>query len=290
MGLNAASLSLLSLTILLVFSKVVTANNITLAFQKYSKFSTMSSLFIKTKLIVPISKYQTITVLAVSNDAISSITNRSEVELRNILMTHIVLDYYDELKLQGIREKSIMLTTLYQTTGLGEEMNGFLNLSKSEGRVYFGSEVKNSPLNAEYVSTVYHNPFNLSIIQITMPIVAPGLSLAIFPPPPPPVPVAPSPTPMDASVVPGPSPMNAATAPGPAADDNSSDSAVPKTPPATATATDTPEADSPAPAPSADNEKIEAADKAKPSCSASKAGSSFDVILLLAFLASFAGF
>ncbi|CAE6166223.1 unnamed protein product [Arabidopsis arenosa] len=290
MGLNAASLSLLSLTILLVFSKVVTANNITLAFAKYSKFSTMSNLFIKTKLIVPISKYQTITVLAVSNDAISSITNRSEVELRNILMTHIVLDYYDELKLQGIREKSIMLTTLYQTTGLGEEMNGFLNLSKSEGRVYFGSEVKNSPLNAEYVSTVYHNPFNLSIIQISMPIVAPGLSLAIFPPPPPPVPVAPSPTPMDASVVPGPSPMNAATAPGPAADDNSSDSAVPKTPPATATATDTPEADSPAPAPSADNEKIEAADKAKPSSSASKAGSSFDVILLLAFLASFAGF
>ncbi|KAG7545494.1 FAS1 domain [Arabidopsis suecica] len=289
MGLNA-SLYLLSLTILLVFSKVVTANNITLAFQKYSKFSTMSNLFIKTKLIVPISKYQTITVLAVSNDAISSITNRSEVELRNILMTHIVLDYYDELKLQGIREKSIMLTTLYQTTGLGEEMNGFLNLSKSEGRVYFGSEVKNSPLNAEYVSTVYHNPFNLSIIQISMPIVAPGLSLAIFPPPPPPVPLAPSPTPMDASVVPAPSPMNAATAPGPAADDNSSDSAVPKTPPATATATDTPEADSPAPAPSADNEKIEAADKAKPSSSASKAGSSFDVILLLAFLASFAGF
>ncbi|EFH43563.1 hypothetical protein ARALYDRAFT_491605, partial [Arabidopsis lyrata subsp. lyrata] len=278
MGLNA-SLYLLSLTILLVFSKVVTANNITLAFQKYSKFSIMSNLFIKTKLIVPISKYQTITVLAVSNDAISSITNRSEVELRNILMTHVILDYYDELKLQGMREKSIMLTTLYQTTGLGEQMNGFLNVSKSEGRVYFGSEVKNSPLNAEYVSTVYHNPFNLSIIQITMPIVAPGLSLAIFPPPPPPVPVSPSPTPMDASVVP---------APGPAADDNSSDSAVPKTPPATATATDTPEADSPAPAPSADNEKIEAADKAKPSSSASKAGSSFDVILLLAFLASFA--
>ena len=172
-----------------------------------------------------------------------------------------------------------MLTTLYQTTGLGEQMNGFLNVSKSKGRVYFGSEVKNSPLNAEYVSTVYHNPYNLSIIQITMPIVAPGLSLAIFPPPPPYVHVAPYPTPMDASVVP---------APGPAADDNSPDSAVPKTPPAPAT--DTPEADSPAPAPSADNEKIEAADKAKPSSSASKAGWSFDVILLLAFLASFAGF
>lgn len=285
MGLNA-SLSLLSFTTLLVFSKVVTSNNITLAFEKYSNFSTMSNLFIKSKLIVPISKYQTITVLAVSNDAISSITNRSDVELKNILMTHVILDYYDELKLQGMREKSIMLTTLYQTTGLGEEMNGFLNVTKLKGRVYFGSEVKNSPLNAEYVSTVYHNPYNLSIIQISMPIVAPGLSLAIFPPPPPPVPLAPSPSPMDASMVPAPSPMNAATAPGPADDDNSSHTVVPKTTPTT----DTPEADSPAPTPSADNEKIEAADKAGSSSSAYKAGSRVDVIILLAFLASFAGF
>lgn len=287
MGLYA-SLSLLSLTVLLFLSTVVTADNITQAFEKYSNFSTMSNLFIKTKLTVPISKYQTITVLAVSNDAISSITNRSDVELKNILMTHVILDYYDELKLQGLREKSIMLTTLYQTTGLGEEMNGFLNVTKSKGRVYFGSAVKNSPLNAEYVSTVYHNPYNLSIIHISMPIVAPGLSLAIFPPPPPPVPLAPSPSPMDASMAPAPapSPMNAATAPGPADEDNSSDSAVPKTTPAT----DTPETDSPAPAPSADNEKIEAADKAGPASSACKAGSSFDVILLLAFFASFAGF
>ncbi|EOA19145.1 hypothetical protein CARUB_v10007817mg [Capsella rubella] len=286
MGLNA-SLSLFSLTILLVFSKVVTADNITLAFQKYSNFSTMSSLFTQTKLTVPISKYQTITVLAVSNDAISSITNRSDVELKNILMTHVILDYYDELKLQGMREKSIMLTTLYQTTGLGEEMNGFLNVTKLNGRVYFGSAVKNSPLNAEYVSTVYHNPYNLSIIQISMPIVAPGLSLAVNPPPPPPVPIVPSPSPMDASMVPAPSPMNATTtAPGPADADNSSDTVVPKTTPTA----DTPEADSPAPAPSADNEKIEAADKAGPSSSAFKSGSRFDVILLLAFFSSFAGF
>ncbi|XP_010432871.1 PREDICTED: fasciclin-like arabinogalactan protein 5 [Camelina sativa] len=286
MGLNA-SLSLFSLTILLVFSKVVTADNITLAFEKYSNFSTMSNLFTQTKLTVPISKYQTITVLAVSNDAISSITNRSDVELKNILMTHVILDYYDELKLQGMREKSIMLTTLYQTTGLGEEMNGFLNVTKLEGRVYFGSAVKNSPLNAEYVSTVYHNPYNLSIIEISMPIVAPGLSLAVLPPPPPPVPIvpSPSPSPIDASMVPAPSPMvNATTAPGPAAD--ASDTVVPKTTPTT----DTPEADSPAPAPTADNEKIEAADKAKPSSSACKAGSRFELILLLAFFASFAGF
>ncbi|KAL0891357.1 hypothetical protein Bca101_015340 [Brassica carinata] len=252
----------------------------------------MSDLFTKTKLTTLISKYQTITLLAVNNSAIVSITNKSAIELKNILMTHVILDYYDELKLKGMKEKSIMLTTLYQTTGLGEEMNGFLNCTKSKGRVYFGSGVKGSPLNAEYVTTLYHNPFNLSIIQISMPIVAPGLSLAVLPPPPPPVHLAPAPAPapMDAAMAPSPSPMRAPTppapAPGPDDEDNASDSNVPKLTPET----ETPEVDSPAPTPSADNEKIEAADKAGKTSSACKARFSVEVVLLLVFFVSFVWF
>lgn len=295
MGLNA-SFSLLSLTLLLLFSTLVTADNITHAFEKYSNFSTMSDLFTSTKLTTLISKYQTITLLAVNNSAIGSITNKSAIELKNILMTHVILDYYDELKLKGMKETSMMLTTLYQTTGLGEEMNGFLNCTKSKGRVYFGSGVKGSPLNAEYVTTLYHNPFNLSIIQISMPIVAPGLSLAVLPPPPPPVPLAPAPapspapSPMHAAMAPGPSPISGATpsapAPGPGDEDNVSDSNDPKLTPEA----ETPEVDSPAPTPSADNEKIEAADKAGKTSSACKARFSFEVVLLLVFFVSFAWF
>ncbi|CAN8229804.1 unnamed protein product [Cochlearia groenlandica] len=278
MCLNA-SLSLFSLTILLLaFSTTVKADNITHAFEKYSNFSTMSSLLIKTKLIVPFSKYHTLTVLAVSNEAITTISNKSDIELKSILMTHIILDYYDELKLNGMKEKSMMLTTLYQTTGLGQQMNGFLNCTKSKGKVYFGSGVKNSPLNAEYVTTLYHNPFNLSIIQISSPIVAPGLSFVVDPPSPPPLPLAPAPSP---------SPMNGAPAPGPAGEDNGSDTSVPKATPAI----ETPEADSPASAaaPSADDEKIEAADKTGQSSSACKVGLSIVVVLLLALFASLAG-
>ncbi|CAN7032683.1 unnamed protein product [Brassica rapa subsp. trilocularis] len=276
MGLNA-SLCLFSLTFLLVFfSTVITADNITQAFEKYSNFSTMNDLLIKTKLTIPISKYLTITLLAVSNEAITPIINRSDVELKNILMNHVILDYYDEMKFNGMKEKSIMLTTLYQTTGLGEEMNGFLNCTKSKGRVYFGSGVKGSPLVAEYVKALYHNPYNMSIVQISMPIVAPGLSLAIFPPPPPPAPPAPAPSPMNAAKAPGPRPAD---------EDNASDTDVPKDTPATETA----EVDSPAPTPSADNEKIEAADKAGTSSFACKAGLSFDVVLLLLLFGSFAG-
>ncbi|KAF3486194.1 hypothetical protein F2Q69_00057798 [Brassica cretica] len=282
MNLNVSSFSLLSLTLLLLFSPTVTADNITHAFEKYSNFSTMSDLFTKTKLTTLISKYQTITLLAVNNNNISSITKKSAIELKNILMTHVILDYYDELKLKGMKEKSIMLTTLYQTTGLGEEMNGFLNCTKSKGRVYFGSGVKGSPLNAEYVTTLYHNPFNLSIIQITMPIVAPGLSLAVLPPPPPPVPLAPAPAPSSGATPPAPAP-----APGPGNEDDASDSNVPKLTPET----ETPEVDSPAPTPSADNEKIEAADKAGKTSSACKTRFSFEVVvLLMVFFVSFAWF
>ncbi|CAH8388326.1 unnamed protein product [Eruca vesicaria subsp. sativa] len=255
---------------LIFFSTAVTADNITKAFEKYSDFSTMNDLLIKTKLTVPISKYLTITLLAVNNKAISPIVNRSDVEVKNILMNHVILDYYDEIKFKGMKEKSIMFTTLYQTTGLGEEMNGFLNCTKSKGKVYFGSGVKGSPLVAEYVKELYDNPYNLSIIQISMPIVAPGLSLELFPPPPPPAPLAPPPSPTDAANAPGPEPAD-------------EDTTIPKR------TTDSQEVDSPAPTPSADNEKIEAADKAMPSSPACKAGFRFRVVLLIALLVSMFG-
>ncbi|KAG2243830.1 hypothetical protein Bca52824_094322 [Brassica carinata] len=95
---------------------------------------------------------------------------------------------------------------------------------------------------------------------------------------------------MDAAMAPSPSPMRAPTppapAPGPDDEDNASDSNVPKLTPET----ETPEVDSPAPTPSADNEKIEAADKAGKTSSACKARFSVEVVLLLVFFVSFVWF
>ncbi|KAJ0232442.1 FAS1 domain-containing protein [Hirschfeldia incana] len=280
MGLKASS-SLLCLTILLGVSSIVSAVNITRALEKYPEFSTMIELFAKTELTPIINKRQTITVLALSDDAIGSISGRPEEELKNVLMNHIVLDYFDELKLKALKDRSTLLTTLYQSTGLGQQQNGFLNCTKTNGKIYFGSGVKGAPQTAEYITTVFRNPYNLSVIQISMPIVAPGLGSPVNVPPPPPMSSPPSPSPKKAAATP---------APGPAVEEDYADAppgAAPETAPASAPSED----GSPAPAPgNAGKKKMAAADEVEPPTSASNTGLSFGAVLVLGFLASFVGF
>ncbi|CAF2279298.1 fasciclin-like arabinogalactan protein 3 [Brassica napus] len=282
-----ASSSLLSLTILLGVSSIVSAVNITRALDKYPEFSTMTELFAKTKLTPIINKRQTITLLALSNDAIGSISGRPEDELKNILMNHVVLDFYDGLKLKAIKDKSTMLTTLYQSTGLGQQQNGFLKCSKTNGKIYFGSAVKGAPQTAEYITTVFRNPFNLSIVQISMPIVAPGLGDPVEVPPTPPMSSPPAPSPKEAADAP---------APGPAEEEGYADSppgGAPETAPASAPSEDGSPAPAPAPGPENSGKKkkkMAAADEAEPPTSASNTGLSFGAILVLSFVASFAGF
>ncbi|KFK32632.1 hypothetical protein AALP_AA6G268600 [Arabis alpina] len=279
MGLKASS-SILCLTILLGVSSIVSAVNITRVLEKYPEFSTMNELLAKTELTPIINKRQTITVLALSNDAIGSISGRPEEEIKSILMNHVVLDYFDELKLKALKDKSTMLTTLYQSTGLGQQQNGFLNCSKSNGKIYFGSAVKGTPQTAEYITTVFRNPFNLSVVQISMPIVAPGIGSPVKVPPPPPMTSPPAPSPKKAAATP---------APGPAEVEDYADAppgAAPETAPASA-----PSEDSPAPAPAnAGKKKMAAADEAEPPSSASNTSLSFGAVLFLGFVASFAGF
>ncbi|CAN8284140.1 unnamed protein product [Cochlearia groenlandica] len=278
---------LLCFTILLVVSSIVSAVNITRALEKYPEFSTMTELFAKTELTPIINKRQTITVLALSNDAIGSVSGRPEEELKNVLMNHVVLDYYDEVKFKAFKEKSTMLTTLYQSTGLGQQQNGFLNCTKSNGKIYFGSAVKGAPQTAEYITTVFRNPYNLSVVQISMPIVAPGLGAPVKVPPPPPM----------SSSPPAPSPKKAAAetpAPGPAEEEVYADTplgSAPETAPASAPSE---EVDSPAPAPgNAGKKKMEeAADEAEPPTggASSKTGLSFGGFIVLGVVASLAWF
>ncbi|CAF1701839.1 hypothetical protein F2Q70_00009026 [Brassica cretica] len=280
MDLKASS-SLLCLAILFGVSSIVSAVNITRALEKYPEFSTMIELFGKTELTPIINKRQTITVLALSNDAIGSISGRPEEELKNVLMNHVVLDYFDELKLKALKDRSTLLTTLYQSTGLGQQQNGFLNCTKTNGKIYFGSGVKGAPQTAEYITTVFRNPYNLSVIQISMPIVAPGLGSPVQVPPPPPMTPPPSPSPKKVAATP---------APGPAEEEDYADSppgAAPETAPASAPSED----GSPAPAPgNAGKKKMAAADEVEPPTSASNTALSFGAVLVLGLVASFAGF
>ncbi|XVF89499.1 hypothetical protein PTKIN_Ptkin19aG0134600 [Pterospermum kingtungense] len=266
---------------LALFTTTTSALNITKVLGQYPEYSTFNDLLNKTKLTEPINHRQTITVLALDNDSISSISNRSIDELKKILMNHIILDYFDKIKIQKLGKKSAILTTLYQTTGVAMENQGFLNTTRiAPGDVVFGSGVPGSPLVSKLLGSVVAQPFNLSVLHVSTPIVAPGFGDPVLAPPPPPGSKSPAPAPKKAE------------APSPSEEDEGdydgeSPESAPAPAPADAPAADAPEKSPPSPK-DADEDDTEAP---APAASSRVLGSSMAVVTVIGLLvASFVAF
>ncbi|CAL9115552.1 unnamed protein product, partial [Musa textilis] len=155
---------------------LATSHNITTMLAKFSDFSTFSDLLTRTQLASDINSRKTITVLAVNNDAISSASGQPTDELKKILSLHVVLDYYDGDKLHKLPNRSAILTTLFQSSGVASGRRGFLNATDMDnGQVSLGSAVPGSSLDANFVKVLATQPYNISVLQISSVIVPPGL-------------------------------------------------------------------------------------------------------------------
>ncbi|KAF2301658.1 hypothetical protein GH714_028524 [Hevea brasiliensis] len=88
-----------------------------------------------------------------------------------VLSLHVILDYYDAAKLQNLSKKTVILTTLYQSSGQARGKEGFLNVTDMGGdQVAFGSAVAGSSLNSNLVKSVTSQPYNISVLQVSSPI------------------------------------------------------------------------------------------------------------------------
>ncbi|KAI3435383.1 FAS1 domain-containing protein [Psidium guajava] len=229
-------------------SSAASAFNITRLLGRYPEFSTFNDMLTQTKLYEKINRRQTITVLALDNSSVGDITGKPEEVLQRILSAHIILDYYDISKLHDLSKKSTLLTTLYQASGTADNQQGFLNVTRlAGGDTVFGSAVKGASLNAKLVKAVAAMPYNISVLQVSCPIIAPGVDPAnpngivtVTTPPPAP----PAATPKKAPT------SSPAKAPVTADTPESSEAPVAEEPAADAPA-DAPEADSPASSPPA---------------------------------------
>lgn len=177
--------SLLTFSLFLLISSPASAFNITKLFDRHPEFSNFNDYLTQTKLASEINSRQTITVLAVENSQISSLSGRTLDVVKKILSMHVVLDYYDAQKLQDLSNKTALLTTMFQSTGTAHNRQGFLNVTiLSNGEVAFGSAVKGSGLDAKLIKSVAAQPYNISVLQISSPLIAPGIDVATPPPPP----------------------------------------------------------------------------------------------------------
>ncbi|OIW14371.1 hypothetical protein TanjilG_15725 [Lupinus angustifolius] len=145
------SSSLLCLALLHAFSCAIHAFYIKKLLNKYPEFSTFKNYLTQTNLVDQINSRNTITILAVDNGVASSISSKSQSAIKAIISTHIVLDYFDEKKLN-------------EAIGLAVNQQGFIKVALvGEGTVGFGSVVKGSPINVE----LERMPYNISILKVS---------------------------------------------------------------------------------------------------------------------------
>ncbi|XP_050365673.1 fasciclin-like arabinogalactan protein 14 [Argentina anserina] len=170
-----ASASLFLLMMLSISS--CSAFNITKILENEDDFSTFNQHLSETKLADQINKRSTITVLAVDNSAMGGLGDDSSVT-KAIMSVHVILDYYDKEKLTKLAKnnKSATLTTLYQTSGLAKNQQGFVRISTDDDGITFGSASKDSEMNSKLVKSVAAQPYNISVLQVSSIIGVPDIN------------------------------------------------------------------------------------------------------------------
>ncbi|KAG2305777.1 hypothetical protein Bca4012_085344 [Brassica carinata] len=142
--------------------------NITNILNQNNEFSTFNNLLSQTGLASTINSRQTITVLALSNDAMSFFSSQSTEDNKKSLSLLIVLDYYDIKKLKNLNKKSVILTTLFQASGQAKGLQGFVNATvMNNGDVMFGSAVRGSGFDAKLIDSVATLAYNISVLHIS---------------------------------------------------------------------------------------------------------------------------
>ncbi|RZB57773.1 Fasciclin-like arabinogalactan protein 3 [Glycine soja] len=206
--------SLLCLALFLACSSAIRAFDITQLLGQYPEFSTFNKYLTETKLADQINSRNTITVLAVEDSAMHSIAAKSPEAIKAIIGTHVILDFFDEKKLMEAQASSQQLTTLFQASGLAVNQQGFLKVALvGEGEIAFGSAASDAPADAtELVRTVTSEPYNISILQVTKPILAPGVNAKA------PVQAQVAKSPVPAQSAKAPTPLENAASPSPASE------------------------------------------------------------------------
>ncbi|KAJ3682076.1 hypothetical protein LUZ60_014649 [Juncus effusus] len=155
------------------------AHNITAILDGYPDYALYNSYLTKTKVCDEINAHETVTCLVLPDSAMSSLVTSAKSSLggiKNALRLLNLLDYFDPEKLHDLPSGTTLSTTLYQTTGNAAGNLGFVNITNLRGgKVGFASTAPGSKFDASYTKSVAKYPFNLSIVEISAPIIFPGL-------------------------------------------------------------------------------------------------------------------
>ncbi|KAJ0974589.1 hypothetical protein J5N97_016554 [Dioscorea zingiberensis] len=165
------------LLLLLVWSPAGEAHNITAILDGFPDYSLYNSYLTQTKVADEINSRDTVTSLVLPNAPMAALAaKRPLAAIKNALRLLTLLDYFDAAKLHNLQGGAVLSTTLLQTTGNEPGNLGFVNITNARGgKVAFASAAPGSKPAATYTKSVKQIPYNLSVVEISAPIVFPGL-------------------------------------------------------------------------------------------------------------------
>uniref|UniRef100_A0A0E0KNN1 FAS1 domain-containing protein n=1 Tax=Oryza punctata TaxID=4537 RepID=A0A0E0KNN1_ORYPU len=150
--------------------------NVTEILDEFPEFSVFNGLLSRTRLVDEVNLRPAVTVLVVDDDAASAITSLPTATQGEVLALQVLLDYYDPVKLDGIKAKTALLPTLLRPTAAGAGGVGLVRyIQVADDQMVFGSGEPGAPVGSQLVRVVASRPYNLSVMQVSAPIVAPSI-------------------------------------------------------------------------------------------------------------------
>ncbi|KAF8650480.1 hypothetical protein HU200_063845 [Digitaria exilis] len=174
-------------------------HNITAILAAHPDFTEFSAALSSTGAAAEIDRRGTITVLAVDNAVMARLKAQKldPKDLSRVVYLHVLLDYFDSVKLPTIQGGFALATSLFQASGRAQSSEGMVNITVLPGgRVAFApSGASNNALPAAfYQKPIHEAPYDIAVLQVSSVIWSPApLAVAPAPAPPPPDAAAPAP-------------------------------------------------------------------------------------------------
>ncbi|KAK7410311.1 hypothetical protein VNO78_01006 [Psophocarpus tetragonolobus] len=176
----STSCSLLCVAIVLALCWNINGLDITNVVGQYPDLAQFNKYLTETKLAEEINKLNAVTILALDDGAMASLSGKPVEVIKAILSTHVLTGFWDDKRLvMDAVGSHAKLETLLQSSGAAKGDQGYIYASLiGEGELAFGSAAGSNDESqfGFLVRTVTAQPQTLSILLIHKPIFTPGIS------------------------------------------------------------------------------------------------------------------
>jgi hypothetical protein len=185
---------------------IASAQDVSVVLANYPQFSKFNELLQSTGVLAEVNVRSSETLLlpedGILNGYLGSHPSYTTQMVADVIRYHVLLQYFgaDELTtLTGGAQNGGIITTLYQTTGRANGLDGFVNLTaQPDGSVSVCPSTPGAPIQANIITNVTQYPYNYSFLQISAVLEPLGLAAAQLAPTAPP---APAPVPVPAPTI-----------------------------------------------------------------------------------------